>query len=238
MYDDLQGNPRAWSFRSFLLIALCAAALVGFGYYLSYHSEEKKREDTGKTNSDIIADVVLKEKNRLEVQTVSGKITTVRDVSGGLFGMFDGRLIIRQPFSVAYHVDMNDLTLSDYIWNERARTLIVRLPPVRPDAPNIDESRQITVSKGWVITREMQDKLRQAIAIGAIAQARTEAAKPENMEAARRNARIAIARNFGAPLRAVGLSDVHIEVIDDNRGGGEHWDVSRSIAQVLAGEVK
>ena len=42
-----------------------------------------------------------------------------------------GEMKVKQPWSVEYNVDMGDLTLDDYIWDEGTRTLIVRAPPVR-----------------------------------------------------------------------------------------------------------
>jgi hypothetical protein len=74
------------------------------------------------------------------------------------------------------------------------------------------------------------------VAVGARQQAATEAAKPENVAAANEAARKAIARNLEGPLQAAGLGDVTVEVRGPDRGGrdAERWDVSRSIADVLA----
>ena len=132
---------------------------------------------------------------------------------------------------------MGQLSLDDYVWDEATRTLLVRAPAVRPEAPNIDESRQVVSYDGPLITRDMQTRLRQGVAVGARRQAAQEAAKPENMAAATDAAREAIARNLQAPLRAAGLGDVDVVVrapTDGRRTDGERWDVSRSIAEVLA----
>ena len=142
---------------------------------------------------------------------------------------------VRQPWSVAYFGDMGDLSLNDYIWDERTRTLMVRAPTIRPDPPNIDESRQVVAYEGPFITRNMQTELRAKVARNAVGQANVEALKPENLEAANRAAREEIAANLEAPLRAVGIRDVRIQVVPREPGrNSERWDVSRSIAEVLA----
>ncbi len=233
---DIEQNdrPREYSLKIIFLFIVGALLLVALGIALQKYKVDSSQGEVERSNLDKVTAVVRENRNRLEVTTLTGKITTVRETSGGIFGMFDGKLVIRQPFSVGYFVDMGRMGLSDYIWDEKTKTLFVRLPDVTADPPNIDATRQEVAVKGWVITRDMQERLRQSVARGAAQQARDEAGKSEHMNAARTAAKAAITRNLSVPLRKAGVGDVRIEVLDPKALSGEHWDVSRSIAEVLA----
>lgn len=216
---------------------MTVALLVGAGFLLRTFSDRQVRKEVEKSELDKIVVALREDRNRVEVYRIGGETTTVRRVQGGPFDMLPGAIKVRQPFWVDYFVDMSDVSLDDYIWDSRRRTLLVRTPLPKPDAPNIDDSRQVVVTQGPWITRRMQDDLRTAAAIGAKKQAADEARKPENIAAAGAAARIAVVANIRKPLRAVGLGDVTIVAINpanDGAVGSERWDVSRSIAEVLA----
>ena len=224
------------SLRALLLGLLAIAALIGLGYYLARHEDEQVQQEVEESDLDKLVVALRENRNRLEVYRLSGTVTTKRETRGGIGGILKGEMRVRQPWSVAYFVEMGDLGLDDYVYDEATRTLLVRAPAVRPEAPNIDESRQVVAYEGPLITRDMQTQLRQGVAIGARQQAEAEAAKAENLAAATRAAREAIGRNLQAPLRAAGLSNVNVVVrapADGRPGSGERWDVSRSVAEVL-----
>lgn len=215
-----------------MLIAL----LIGAGFFLRTVRDRQVRNDVQKSELDKIVIALREDRNRLVVYRIGGETTTVRRVQGGPFDMLPGAIKVRQPFSVDYSIEMGDVSFDDYIWDARTRTLIVRSPQPKHDPPNIDASRQVVVIQGPWITRAMQDSLRDSAALGAKKQASDEAEKPENIAAAERAARVAIVANIRRPLRAVGLGDITIVAAGsaDDEQGGERWDVSRSIAQVLA----
>ena len=220
------------SLRTLLLIVV----LIGAGYLLARYNDRQEQQEVAATDLDQLVVALRENRNRLEVYRLSGKVITKRETRGGLGDILKGEMTVRQPWSVSYFVNMGDLGLDDYVWDERTRTLLVRAPAVRPEVPNIDESRQVVAYDGPLITRDMQTELRAGVARGARQQAATEAAKAENMAAATRAAREAIARNLQAPLRAAGLGDVTVVVrapTDGQQSDGERWDVSRSIAEVL-----
>ena len=220
-----------------MLIALLIALLVGAGFFLRTIRDRQVRNQVQKSELDKIVVALREDRNRLTVYRLGGETTTVRRVQGGPFDMLPGAIKVRQPFSVDYFIDMGDVSLNDYIWDGRTHTLTVRTPVPKADPPNIDASRQVVVIQGPWITRAMQDSLRASAAVGAKKQVSDEAGKPENISAAGRAARVAIVANVRKPLVAVGLGDVTVVAIgssDDGQGAGEHWDVSRSIAQVLA----
>lgn len=221
--------------RSVLLTVLLVLGLVGAGYLIARYIDRKEQQKVEQSSIDEIVVALREQRNRLEVYKISGNVTTAARATGGPGDILTGTMKVRQPWSIAYFGDMGDLSLNDYIWDERTRTLIVRAPPVRPDPPNIDERRQIVAYEGPIITRNMQTRLRAGIARTAASQANAEAMKPENLAAANRAARERIAANLEGPLRAVGIKDVRIQVVPgESSGNGERWDVSRSIAEVLA----
>jgi len=213
-----------------------AAVLIGAGYLLARYLDREEQREVATSDIDRLVVALRENRNRLEVYRLSGTVTTKRGTSGGIGDILRGEMTVKQPWSVSYFVNMGEVGLDDYVWDERTRTLLVRAPAVGPDTPNIDESRQVVAYRGPLITRDMQTRLRQGVAIGARQQAATEANKPENVAAAREAARKAVARNLQAPLQAAGLGEVTVVVQapTDGQRNGERWDVSRSIADVLA----
>lgn len=236
-YLDQRPRRGGFSLRTLVGTLLAAAVLIGAGYLLARYFDRQERQEVASTDLDKLVVALRENRNRLEVYRLAGTVTTKRETRGGIGDILRGEMSVRQPWSVAYFLDMGELGLDDYVWDERTRTLLVRAPPVAPDPPNIDESRQVVAYDGPLITRTMQTELRQGVAVGARQQAAREAAKPENSAAAARAAREAIARNLQGPLQAAGLGNVTVVVqagSDGQRRDGERWDVGRSIADVLA----
>lgn len=217
-------------------IILLAVLLIGGGFLLARYLDHREQQEVAQSELDNLVVALRENRNRLEVRRLSGTVTTKRAVNGGPAGLLRGEMTVRQPWAVTYFTDLGRLSLDDYVWDERTRTLIVRAPPVTADPPNIDESRQVVAYRGPFITRGMQTQLRAGVANGARQQAAAEAAKPENLLAAQEAARRAIAQNLKAPLAAAGIDDVKVVVRSSAEPGGnnEQWDVSRSIADVLA----
>ena len=222
--------------RALVWTLLAAALLIGAGYLLARYFDRQEQQAVETTDLDRLVVALRENRNQLQVYRLSGEVTTKRETRGGIGDILKGELTVKQPWSVGYTVDMGAIGLDDYAWDEATRTLLVRAPAVRPEPPNIDESRQIVAYEGPIITRDMQTDLRAGVARGARQQAAAEAARPENLTAAQQAAREAIARNLQGPLEAAGLSDISIVVrtpTDGTGSDGERWDVSRSIAEVL-----
>lgn len=220
---------RAWLGAVLVLIVL-------LGMVFTFRAGEKKAENDGaNVKLEKIAVALREPRNALQVYRLSGDVRTTSNVKGGPFKLLEGRMTVSQPWSVSYLVDMRQLGLDDYIWDPATRTLRVRVPEVTPDAPNIDASRRKVDMGGLVITRTMQEQLSTAIANGARRQAQAEATKPENLAAARAEARRAVAANLRGPLEVATGEPVTVEVVfpSDERTPSERWDVSRSIAEVL-----
>lgn len=227
--------PAGFNLASLIRTLVIAAVLVGAGYVLARWFDRQEQQEVAESDIDKLVVALRENRNQLQVYRLSGTVTTRRETRGGIGDILKGEITVRQPWSVAYFVDMGAIGLDDYVWDERTRTLLVRAPAVRPEAPNIDESRQVVAYDGPLITRDMQTELLGGVARGARQQAGAEAAKPENLAAAQQAAREAIARNLEGPLRAAGLGDVSVVVRGPAEGvrDGERWDVSRSIEEVL-----
>lgn len=225
----LRLKPLLWG-----LVAI--ALLIGSGWLLARWQDRQEQKEVADTTIDTLVVALRENRNRLEVHRLSGTVTTRREVRGGPADLLKGELTVRQPWAVSYFANMAELGLDDYAWDPATRTLTVRAPAVRPDAPNIDGSRQVVAQDGFIITRSMQNELRANVARGARAQAVAEANKPENLAAATNAAREAIARNLQAPLASAGLGNVTVRVRTpaDGTSDGERWDVSRTIEEVLA----
>lgn len=211
-------------------------ALILSAYFLGKRKTADTNDDVASVELDKIVVALQENSDRLEVSRIKGEVTTVANVSGGPFGTLHGKMTVKQPWSVGYFVNMGDLGLDDYIWDASTRTLIVRAPAITADAPNIDETRQSVDTRGVIVTRNMQDRLRQAVAVGARNQATEEAAKPVHMASAASAARAAIKHNLLVPLGAAKVGQVRISVhLADKLDGGnlEPWDVSRSLQEVL-----
>lgn len=219
--------------------ALLALLLIGGGYLFARFQDRQEQAEVATTELDSIVTALRENRNRLEVRRLSGTVTTRREVTGGIGEILNGEMVVRQPWAVTYFVDMGQLSLDDYGWDPATRTLTVRAPEASPDAPNIDEARQVVAYEGAIITRDMQTELRQAVAIGARQQARAEANKPNNLLSANEAAKRAIAANLRAPLAAAGVSEINIVVRSPTEGrrSSEQWDMSPSIADVLSGRA-
>ena len=129
--------------RTLLGALLAIMLLVGAGYFLANHLANDEEGAVASTEFSKLVVALREGRNRLEVYNLKGEVTTVSDTSGGWGDFLRGEIRAKQPFTVSYFVDLSNMTLDDYIWDEQTRTLIVRAPNVVADPPNIDESRQI-----------------------------------------------------------------------------------------------
>lgn len=143
--------------------------------------------------------------------------------------------VFKAPVAVDYFVDTSRLSLSDFRWNADAKTLLITAPDVRIGAVNIDTSKILAdQTDGVFVPRGAMVELQKRSSASAHAVAQREAEKPANVEAARRNARTKIEALFRKPLRAAGLdADVQVRFAGEARPSAEHWDLSRSLQEVL-----
>ena len=215
------------------LIVAVVLALAWFGWQRHKASQDEYQTNLGLAR---VLSATFSARDKLEVGRVDGALD-VTTVDPGLFRFLRSAQKATLPYSVAYQLDLSQLDTSDYRWDSRRRVLRVTIPDVAATAPNIDETKRKTLATdGMFITREAYDNLNRRAALLATRAASAEAKKPEHLNAARANARKAVAGLLQTPLSVAGLGDVRVEVAFpfDALRSSEHWDVGPSIAEVLA----
>ncbi len=220
--------------RLIVAIVLVMAALVGLYLY----QREQQRQEEYQTSLGLarVLSATFEKQAKLNVGEVKGGLD-ITTVDPGQFKFLRSAQKVTLPYSVNYQLDVSDLDSSDYRWDAERRVLRVTIPDVVPTMPNIDETRRQTLAtSGVFVTREAFDNLNRRAAVLATRTANAEAKKPVHLNAARANARTAVARLLETPLDVAGLRDVRVEVAFpfDGVRAGEQWDVSPSIAEVLA----
>lgn len=219
-----------------LILIVGAAMLVGWQRYNRDYVVSV--EDDGSAVTKIIAEKIGGTAS-LRVSRLTGTIqSTAQDVRG--FGLLKSDQVVKMPYTVDYVVDLSGLTARDLEWNARTRTLIVNAPDVKPDRPNVDESRRTLVrTNGVFVTRQAAEELSRKASAHAQARAEKSARSPERMAQAREYGRAAVAKIMAAPLGAMGYGDARVLVtFPPERHGDvrERWDVTTPINEVLARE--
>ncbi len=233
--DDTQPLTRKPVDRTLIAGVLIAVLLV-FGYFFWQRRAAQQEEYQTSLGLARVLSATFQATDRLEVGRVDGALD-VTTVDPGLFRFLRSAQKATLPYSVTYQLDLSKLDTDDYRWDADRRILRVTIPDVAPTAPNIDETKRRTLATdGMFVTREAYDNLNRRAALLATRAAATEAQKPVHINAARVNARKAVARMLETPLSVAGLGDVTVEVAFpfDGTARSEQWDVSPSIAEVLA----
>jgi len=217
-----------------LILAVGAAMLVGWQRYNRDYVVSV--EDDGSAVTKIIAERISGA-SALRVSRLNGTIqSTAQDVRG--FGLLKSDQVVKMPYSVDYFVDLSGLSARDLEWNPATRTLIVNAPDVRPDKPNVDESRRTLVrTNGLFVTRQAGEELSRRASIHAQARATASSRSPERMAQAREYGRAAVAKIMAAPLAAIGHGDARVLVTfppERRQENRERWDVTTPINEVLA----
>lgn len=224
----------AFDTRIIVAILLVFAALAG--WYLYQREQQKQEEYQTSLGLARVLSATFEKQSKLNVGEVKGALD-ITTVDPGMFRVLRSAQKVTLPYSVGYQLDVSGLDGSDYRWDAKRRALRVTIPDVVPTTPNIDETRRRTLAtSGVFVTREAFDNLNRRAAALATDAANTEAKKPVHLNAARANAKAAVARLLETPLAVAGLGDVRVEVAFpfDGVRKGEQWDVSPSIAEVLA----
>jgi len=156
----------------------------------------------------------FEKQNRLTVFTAQLSPVVAAD-DESLMGMLKVRQIAVIPARVDYSVDLTGVTRDRLSWDAKAKRLDVRLPPVTPGTPNLDEARAQYLREGVWISRNTQDKLTRENTQIAARQASVEAGNPVLLGLAREAARDAIRQNLEIPLSVAGQGDVTVVVSFD-----------------------
>jgi len=175
----------------------------------------------------------LREQNRLSA--FAARYVAVVTSRQTAYGLSAEKTLI-MPGSVRYEVDLGKLSQRDVAWDAADKTLLVTLPPIEIDGPQVDLTAIREYGGSGVLARltnatvQLDAANRRAGQVELLRQARD--ATP--MRLARDATRRAVERSFAMPLRAAGLdATVKVRFADEPKGGNEHWDTTRSLQEVL-----
>ncbi len=221
--------------RALIALALAGVAVLGF---LAWHGQ--RRADDAEANLPFetakVLNATLVPSAALRVSTLRGELV-VTAADPGFAGLLPSTQKRVMPYAVEYFIDLGAMGAAHYRWDADGKAMLVELPDVTLAAPNIDETRaQGSAASGIFLTRDALDRLHQQLSARAVSVANAEAAKPENLDKARANAREAVLRLTRAPLAAAGLGSVSVIVrFPFERQGaiGKRWDESSPLDVIL-----
>lgn len=175
----------------------------------------------------------LREQNRLSA--FAARFVSVTTSTQSQFGLSTQKTLI-MPGMVRYEVDLARLRDRDVAWDARSRTLAVTLPPVEIDGPQIDLTQIREYGSGGILSTltDADARLDSANRKAGQAELVRQAREPMPIGLARDATRRAVERSFAMPLRAAGIdAAVKVRFADEPGTGGERWDTTRSLGEVL-----
>lgn len=206
------------------------AIVVG---YRKFNERYVVKTDDGVAVAQVVR-ATLSGASDLKVSTLTGTVqSTATDTRG--MGMLTSQRVMKAPFAVDYFVDVSGLDAGDFRWDAGTRTLVVDAPGVRVGAVNVDEAHTyVDRTTGVFVTRGAMTALQRQASARADRVATAEARNPERLVQAQANARRALGKLFAGPLAAAGLdAKVVVRFASDPVRGGERWDTSRSLEEVM-----
>jgi hypothetical protein len=239
MAEDLTTQSSTGRRKLPVVTLLLAALILVVGLFVWNRVQERQRaEELAQAQGLVrVLSATFSKQSALKVGVVEGAFD-VTTIDPGQFPILRSAQKVKLPYSIDYTVDLSNMTADQYRWDKDSRTLVVEAPDVMVGRPNIDEARRQTLStQGIFVTRGAADNLSRRAAVQANRAATAEAVKPVHLDKARDNARRAIAAMLETPLELSGMGKVNVVVRlpQDGQQNSERWDVSPSIAEVLAG---
>lgn len=210
-------------------IAVMALLAVGLMWGVNRYVQQKLDPDAETIARASLAG--LREQNRLSA--FAARYVAVVTTKQSQFGLSTQKTLI-MPGMVRYEVDLAKLQPSDVVWDGDARVLNVTLPPIEIDGPQIDLTQIREYGDNGLLAQFTSDKvLDEANRAAGQRELLNQARGAMPIGLARDATRRAVERSFALPLRAVGI-DARVEVrFADEKPNDEHWDVSRSVDDVL-----
>lgn len=211
---------------------LVALAVLGWYAFTSTRSADQAKRQAGLDATRMVAEV-FRAKRELRVGQLNGVVIAQSEYRGR---MFNPTQRTRAPASVDYLLKLQDIRDGDLAWDPAARRMIVRIPDISVEPPNVDMARAEVLSQDgvWIgrqAGRELNRQAAERISVRADERARNE----QNMRQARAAAENAVRQMVRQPLGAAGLDDVTVEVRWPWQGmGTERMDTSRSLEDVVA----
>lgn len=213
-----------------------AALIAGAAFWWLHARTQRAERDAGLASARTLTEVF--EKTRaLEVAKLSGEAIALSKAEG-CFGFCNPTQTTKAPYEVTYTLDLRGLTPGNYHWNGESRLMIVTVPEVVANRPNVDMGRAQVRQSGVWIGRGPSVELAQK-GSKYLQMASAEAAKkPEHMIKAQASAREAVEALVRGPLQVAGLKGVRVvvQLPGEARPAGldqERWDESRPMAEVL-----
>lgn len=186
----------------------------------------------GGPNPQVIASSSLESmraQNRLVVFVA--RYVSVTSASESKLGLSTERTLIL-PGDVRYELDLSKLSQKDVHWDNRSKTLSVRLPDVEIAGPDVDLTHAREYGSGGLLATftNAREDLDQANRAKAVADLRGQALGEVPMNLARQSARAAVERSFAMPLKAAGFSDAKVvaRFPREDLSDTSQWDVSTS----------
>lgn len=199
------------------LSLVAGACLASFG--LGYVIAPTEQLDTEVTDSGLVSTTTtqvlsatvesLRKENKLQVFTYKGAAKVSTGTDGPLF--FNGAQELNVPAVVNYYLDLNQLTLADVTFDEKAKLVRVLLPKLQigdiafqPEKATTVNGGLLTFGEGYVEAFRKQNYASARRAMVAQAQGKDIVAE------AKEQAQEAVTSYFEIPLRIAGLPDVKV----------------------------
>lgn len=197
------------------MLVVTHLAAAGAGYFLApktpidteVNQGGYSRIDTTKVLKTTIES--LREENKLLVFSYKGSATVRAERT--VWWLFGGRQELIVPAVVNYYLDLSKLTLADVTYDDRAKLVRVKLPPLTMGDIAFQPENATTINGGLLTWNEAQvealRKMNYATARRAMV-AQTQQSGLVN--AAQRSAITDITSHFEIPLRIAGQPDVKV----------------------------
>ncbi|MGL5837803.1 MAG: DUF4230 domain-containing protein [Sphingorhabdus sp.] len=177
----------------------------------------------------------MREQNRLSA--FAANYAAVVTSEQRRFGLSAKKTLIMQGL-VRYEVDLAKLGNDDVRWDAETRTLRVKIPPIETAPPQIDlKSIQEYGENGLLRAfTDVDDVLDDANRAKGLRELSRQANGPVPMRLARDAFKRAVAQNFEAPLRAVGVEAKVEAYFADELGTNTttRWDESTPLEEIVA----
>ena len=204
----------AWR-ASFSVLAVSCLAAFGLGYVIAPTEQlDTEVTDSGllsKTTTQVLSVTVesLRKENKLQVFSYKGAAKVSTGTDGPLF--FNGAQELNVPAVVNYHLDLNQLTLADVTFDEKAKLVRVQLPKLQigdiafqPEQATTVNGGLLTFGEGYVEAFRKKNYASARKAMVAQAQGKDIVAE------AKEQAQEAVTSYFEIPLRIAGQPNVKV----------------------------
>ncbi|WP_430386485.1 DUF4230 domain-containing protein [Blastomonas fulva] len=196
-------------------LLLLPIATFGLGYWVAPKEQlDREVEQSGFMQMDtkqVLATTVesLREENKMLVFSYKG--TAQVSVKRTKLWVFGGTQQLSVPAVVNYYIDLQDLTLADVVFDEKAKIVRVKLPKVTLGDIAFQPEKATTINGGLLTWSQDQVDELQKLNYASARRAMTAQAQGQGMvAAARRRAIINVQSYFAIPLRIVGKPDVMV----------------------------